>query len=139
MTPICLVVISKSHSVCAISRTAALFSLTLVPPSMCLVSAVESVRKTAFSTSTPTRLPHLASVTRQATGHLRRPSVSQIIAVCVCICLCVFKKRMNTVYTRVVFQNRSLVLVTTHKQNLLYLCYYLLHLSSSHVNNITHE
>lgn len=76
VTPICLVVTSKSHSVCAISQTAALFSFILAPPPMCLVSAVESVRETAFSTSTPTRLPRLASVTRQATGHLKRQLVS---------------------------------------------------------------
>lgn len=35
------------------------------------------------------------------------------------------------VHTGIVFQNSSLELVTTHKQNLLYLRYYLLHLSPS--------
>lgn len=53
-----------------------LFTLIPDPQPKGLLSAVETVRRMALSTSTPTRPLHLASVTHQATGHLRRLSVS---------------------------------------------------------------
>lgn len=65
-----------------------------VPPSMFLTqSTVATVREMVFSTSLPMRLLHHASATRQATGHQKRQSVSQIGLDCVCVCACRSKQR----------------------------------------------
>lgn len=90
---ICLAVTSERQSV-TFHNLQLLSPLVPAPPSMFLLSTVETVRKTAFSTSTPMRLLHHASVTHQATGHLRRRSVSQIL-LCVCVCAPVSKRRMH--------------------------------------------
>lgn len=60
---------------------------------MVQLSTVETVRKMVFSTSTPMRPLHRASVTRQATGRPRRLWVSQTsLFVCLCLCILLFQR-----------------------------------------------
>lgn len=59
-----------------------LFPFASAPHCVYLISIVEIVRKMASSTSMLMRLPRLAYVTHQATGHLRKQQVSQKNAFC---------------------------------------------------------